>query len=404
LTNNTLHRGLIAGIFAATIFALATCGTQPSPAPLADTAATSSPALPATTATTPGPTAAATPTPGSAPAGTPSPATTTPAGFVARKGAGLVLNGKPFRFTGYDVYNATSDNECGGTMGVGSELNEALSTWSGSQTVMRTWFFQSLATTGGARDWSTFDHTLAVARQHHIRIIATLGNHRGDCEDGRIRTAGWYNSGYRTDHTGGRVAYRDWVAEVTQHYRDDPTILAWQLMNEAEANTSPDGGCSDNGGSILRRFADDVGGVVRQHDPHHLISLGTMGGGQCGTDGADYSLIHASPQIDLCEFHDYNVMDALPGSLADDLGRCHALGKPLFIGEVGITMDQAGGSLNRRSQLFQCKLQAAISHGAVGALAWNWAWESAEYAIGPKDPTARIWQLTTAFNAPRSDR
>ena len=55
------------------------------------------------------------------------------------------------------------------------------------------------------------------------------------------RTDSWYTDGYKQPDPGGTVSYRDWVSEVVTRYRDDPTILAWQLINEAEVKPSSDG-------------------------------------------------------------------------------------------------------------------------------------------------------------------
>ena len=79
---------------------------------------------------------------------------------------------------------------------------------------MRAWFFQSLATRNGARDWSAFDHTLAVARSHGVKVIVTLGNQWGDCETGGYRTDQWY--AVRLSHPpgspGSSLSYAAWVA------------------------------------------------------------------------------------------------------------------------------------------------------------------------------------------------
>jgi mannan endo-1,4-beta-mannosidase len=389
-------------LIAGTILALAACGTAPPPVtpPPSQSVASTPASLPATAATTV-PT-----TPASTPPATPA---SPPAGFIGARGTGLVLNGRRFRFTGYDVYNASSRDNCGGTMGYdNAELDQALSTWrtDDGQTVMRVWFFQKLATgSAGNRDWASFDHVLKVAQDHGVKVIPVLGNQLGACEDGRPKLANWYASDYRRDTSGGIVPYRQWVAEVVQHYSDPtiaPTIAFWQLMNEAETRKAG-GGCADGGDRILRAFADDVGGLVHQIDHHHLVSLGTMSASQCGTQGDEFVYVHQSPAIDLCEYHDQENADTMPGDAANGLKhrlqQCHdrAVGKPLFIGEVGVHLGLVGDSESRRAHVFQCKLNAAFIGGAVGELAWNWHTESGDLAIGPKDPAAKVLTLSQAL-------
>jgi len=318
--------------------------------------------------------------------------------FIVASGTGLLLKGKPFRFTGFDVYNATSLNKCGGMMGQGGELDDALNAWGITKNpVMRTWFFQSLATENGVRNWSSFDHTLAVAKAHGVHVVVTLGNQWGDCEDGVYKLAGWYGSGYKTASNGGTVAYRNWVAEVVARYRDDPTILAWQLMNEAETKTGRDQGCASGGAQTLRAFADDMGGLVHALDGNHMVSLGTIGGGQCGTQGDEYQYVHASPAINLCEYHDYGSPVAMPddewNGLTTRVTQCAALKKPLFVGEVGYVPNDIGGTLQARADLYKRKFAASFGAGIVGELVWSWANSGSsfdDYNVGPGDPALSV--------------
>jgi mannan endo-1,4-beta-mannosidase len=331
--------------------------------------------------------------------------------FVTRSGRQLRLNGKPFRFTGLNIYNANSVDNCWYTLGevnpdVGHAFHRSLERIGKGNEVIRAWFFQNLATTDGERDWSAFDNTLEVARQHGVKVVATLGNQWGQCEgwgqypDG-YKTESWYTSEYR-GHAGSApgtpATYRGWVAEVVARYKNDPTILAWQLMNEAEDKTAYDGQCSDTAPQALRGFAADMGSLVKQIDPNHLLSLGTIGTGQCGATDGDYKTLHSVPEIDLCEYHDYQ-SGAMPGDewngLATRLSQCNALGKPLFVGEVGIRTDAVGSQLARAGVLAS-KLSAQFAAGVVGVLAWAWrngvngGSSDAGYEIGPKDPALAV--------------
>ena len=147
------------------------------------------------------------------------------------------------------------------------------------------------------------------------------------------------------------MSYRDFVAEIVNRYRDDPTILAWQLVNEPEV-----GDCSvvpePTAHDLLKSFAADVSGLIKSIDPHHLVSLGTLGTGQCGAQGGDYEDVMSVPTLDLCEYHDYQP-GAMPGDqwngLQVRLDQCNALHKPLIVGEVGIRPSDVGGTLAARA-------------------------------------------------------
>jgi mannan endo-1,4-beta-mannosidase len=315
--------------------------------------------------------------------------------FVTRQGTNLMLNGSPFRFTGFNIYDAnTSYNQswgqCGGNWNDGTKLDQALTDMGPHTSVIRAWFFQMFATTNtGARDWSRFDKTLAVAAQHNVKVVVTLSDQWNSC-DGLYKGQSWYTSDYKnTIRPGDKVSYRDYVQEITAHYKDNPTIAMWQLMNEAEASTSS-GVCYANGTATLKTWATDVSGLIKSTDPNHLVSLGTMGGGQCGIDGASYKDLHSVSTIDLCEYHDYGGDNIpLPSDLQADITACNQLGKPLFVGEAGIT---SASTVQDRATLYDNKLAAQFPAGIQGYLAWAWTMSSApkDYGITTGDPLVAI--------------
>ncbi len=161
--------------------------------------------------------------------------------FVTRNGTQLLLNGRPYRFTGLDIYNANSDGWCWYAMNSGSALDEALTSIGADKNAFRAWFFQPLATSSGARDWSAFDHTLSVAAARGYRVVVTLTDQWGECgagadpgETSYFKTKDWYINGYQATDPGMLASYRDSVVEVVTRYKDSPTVLMWQLINEAE--------------------------------------------------------------------------------------------------------------------------------------------------------------------------
>lgn len=318
--------------------------------------------------------------------------------FVKRSGTHLTLQGQPYRFTGLNIYNANSDGDCWYSMSSGPKLGRSLEAIGPGKEAFRAWFFQSLATSYGHRDWSAFDHTLAVARAHHVKVIATLTNQWGDCEDGAYKAGHWYTRGYKHRDPVGTVPYRAWVRNVVTRYRNDPTILAWQLVNEAEVKPSRDApACSPNAAATLKSFATDVSGLIKSIDPNHLVSLGTMGGGQCGAQSTEYRDVHAIPTIDLCEYHDYQPNDPMPGDqwngLQVRIDQCKALRKPLFVGETGIKPTEVGGTLRARAEALRTKLDTQFSAGIVGDLEWAWGASGStldNYDVGPGDPVLRV--------------
>jgi mannan endo-1,4-beta-mannosidase len=273
--------------------------------------------------------------------------------------------------------------------------------------VVRTWFFQSL---GGPGNWAGFDRVVALARAHGVRLIPTLVNQWGDCEPSvgkpavrNYKTLSWYQSGYRQGGDGYPLSYRDYAVAVAARYAGDPTIAFWQLVNEAEDKTAENGACAPDAASVMRSFADDVVAAIHRVDGNHLISLGTIGSGQCGTSGSAAFRQVNGGSIDLCEVHDYgDPTHAVPGDpwngIQARIDDCHALGKPIFVGEAGICADvQVNGScsgtmtsasLQRRAAFFEAKMTAQFGAGVVGYLIWSKGQTgSGGYDVGTSDPT-----------------
>jgi len=343
--------------------------------------------------------------------------------FVTRSGTRLLLNGQPFRFTGINIYNANSQGLCWYNLRSGAALDDALTAIGPGHELIRAWFFQPLATTNGQRDWSAFDHTLAVASAHDMKVVPTLTDQYGECGDGGVngfKPKEWYQTGYKQADPANLVSYRDWVAEVVSRYKDDPRIAFWQLVNEAEV-TEVVGGVrqpcpqgTDEPADILRAWATDVSGLVKSIDHHHLISLGTIGSGQCGAQGPQYQSVHDISTIDLCEYHDYGSPNVpMPGDQFNGLqvriNQCNGLNKPVVVGEAGIIPNDVGGTLPKRAAAFQAKIDAQFAAGIQGFLAWDWSSLGStlnNYDIGPGDPSLQSLSgpsgLSVAFSSNRT--
>ena len=329
----------------------------------------------------------------------PAPAATGPtAGFVRASGTQLVLDGHPYRFTGYNVFSATGRGyRCGPWV----DLNAAFDAWGPGVEVFRTWFFQNLATTDGVRDWSEFDRILATARARGYRVIAVLANQWTSCDEGYgYKTDQWYRGGYLQKDPQGTVSYRDWVREIVDRYKDDPAILMWQLVNEPEANDRDWNfnsyfSCPGDAPDVLRNWAAQITSDIKAIDSNHLVSIGTMGGGPCGTSWVNYQYVNNLPTVDLCDVHDFgNPWSPMPGDpwngLQAEIDFCKAIGKPIFVGETGIDVASVGGP-DARARAFEAKFSAQFSAGVVGELVWNWSgWSGGGDEVAPGDPALAV--------------
>jgi mannan endo-1,4-beta-mannosidase len=374
-----------------------TGATPPPSAPVATPGSQPTPTIPATPAPqpTPAPTPSSTATSAPTPTQTPPPTTAPTAGppqqsgFVRANGTQMTLNGSPYRFAGVNIYNANSRDNCWYPLGYNDDALATALSYIPDVDAFRAWFYQGQALKNGVRDWAAFDHTLAVAAQHGKKVVVQLSGQGGDCGDYPVdqqKTLSWYTTGYLATPTkAGYRSYRDWVGEFVARYANNPTILAYLLVGEAEAPNDQNGNCTETAAAAaLRAFVDDVGGMVKALDSNHLLSLGVIGTGQCGSSGTNFTAIHGSPSIDVCTTEDYGKpFQAMPGDLWNGmqtrLNQCGSLNKPIFVQESAIKLDaEAGGSTATRASLFSAKLAAQFAGGMAGVLLWDY--------VAPHDP------------------
>jgi mannan endo-1,4-beta-mannosidase len=344
--------------------------------------------------------------------------------FVTRSGSSFELGGKPFRFVGFNLYDAASSDlySCSPSTHMSDAtllstmkyLHDELGT-----SVIRFWAYQTY--TQGGTDFSGMDRVVHDARSAGLRVIPVLEDGPGNCSTGTNNVSKaasqddhWYTQGYKQPYGSATLSYRDYVKVVARHYRDNPTIMAWMMMNEAETQTYNSGGVT-----ALADFALDIGTLIRSVDPHHLITLGTQGNGAPGGSGPDFTAIYRQPILDFVEVHDWarygSDTEAMPGSVNGALpavtsGECQSrtapiacsfaiakqLGKPLVVGEAGIAATDAAGR-QRRATLFQAKISAAFADGASGYLVWQLNTQNTDgYAVirSQSDPLVGVLSAT----------
>jgi endo-1,4-beta-mannosidase len=313
-----------------------------------------------------------------------------PDGFVSHKGTQLYRHGVPFRFIGVNCYRlAEFAPEAGAIF---HHLSQH-----GIRAV-RFWAFQTHCGPTG-RDFTKFDQLVAAAIQHDILLLPVLENHWSQCthsEGYKWKPPEWYAAGWQSvPFAGSPLSYRDYIRALTSHYRDQPQILAWQLMNEPEIY--PDTSANHQ---TLRRFARQAAREVKSAAPHHLVSLGLLGLGQPSTTGARYRALHDFPEMDIVSAHDHGYMkEPMPGKQAPlrrnhfyaDLLDARALKKPFLATESGIAVEWTGGNLDQRAAYFRAKIRAFFEAGGVGYLLWNYEPKpDTNYGFGPDDPVLAI--------------
>ena len=382
-------------------------------------------ALPSPTPTQPPATVASSTILPARPAVNPTVATVTPAvpntATIQVSGSHLVLNGAIYRFTGVNAYEAGTDY--GTNAGCGADLTDAqlnqLFTSLPPNSLVRIAALQgSMATNFYTHqiDWDPLNRVFDAAAAHGQRLIVTIANQGGTCDNMHWEDPSWYNGGFMdvfndpttTQGTGlTPLSYWTYMQDLVTQYRNSPALGMWEPMSEPSGGTCPpqfeplncgtNQTCPDESvaATALRHFFDVVGTEIHTLDPNHLVESGMLSGGQCGTGGSDFQYVSASPGIDVLSYHDYYGTPLIGGDQWNGLGihfqQAAALDKPIIGGEMGILAGTAPGcmSLGARNTAFESKVQAQLQAGSSGVLAWDWvpvAQSACSYDIGPTDP------------------
>lgn len=339
--------------------------------------------------------------------------------YLTTNGNSLQLYGQPYTFTGVNVYSAASlDGVNAGCGGQVNDLDELFSSLR-PNSIVRFWGWQgSMVTNVKTKqpDWSGIDRVLAVATKYKHRVIISLGDQSGTCDDELWKDRTWYTEGFMKVHNEKNstpLSYWEFVQLVVTRYKDSKTIAMWELMNEPEAAECMAGYSGSNcygrqlcpdhadAGKSLRYFFDTVGGKIKEIDPNHLIESGVIGSGQCGADNTYYEYIHQSPSIDVASYHDYNEPDSpMPGDtwngLHERISQMKKINKPLIIGEAGMLAQDGSKecmSFNERSEKIKAKMEAQFKAGISGYIPWNWSGGNAgvcNYDIPKDDPLMTV--------------
>lgn len=314
--------------------------------------------------------------------------------FVALDAGRLVTSEGPWSPVGYNDYRLTSMDGgyvCDPASGAidDDELGERLDRIRASgANVIRTWFFQSYwdPFADGSAYSDSFDRVLDAAEERGIRVVPVLANHWAACEAGRPEKKHDFYAGEFRRSEGDALSYLDYVRQVAERYADSPAIAYWELVNEPEAPTED--ACEPGAAAeALATFAGEAGAAIREVDPNHLISLGVIGGEQCGVAGDAYAEVQA--EMDVCGIHVYGADPVVTASAVERISACEDAGKPIVVDEIGIEADVdlsgaatgtvSAETLEARAALLEEKLDVMSAEGLDGFLLWQ---------MGPETPTA----------------
>ncbi|XP_060674478.1 mannan endo-1,4-beta-mannosidase 6 isoform X1 [Ziziphus jujuba] len=211
--------------------------------------------------------------------------------MVQKKGNQFVIDDQPFYINGFNTYWLMVFAADQSTKGKVSELFQQAS--SAGLTVCRTWAFndgqyRALQKSPSVYDEEVFkalDFVVSEARKYKIRLILSLINN-WDAYGGKSQYVKWGKAAglnltsdddffshptlksYYKAHVKAMLNRVNTLNNIT--YKNDPTIFAWELMNEPRCTSDPTG-------DILQNWIQEMAVYVKSIDPKHLLEIGLEG-------------------------------------------------------------------------------------------------------------------------------
>jgi mannan endo-1,4-beta-mannosidase len=232
------------------------------------------------------------------------------------------------------------------------------------------------------------DHVLAVARLQGVRVMLTLANNWPDYGGAPMylqwtSAPSWglhHESFY--SHPRTREFYRAGLLKLLTRrntvtgvkYIDDPTIFAWELMNESTA-------FSDRGKNARVAWIHEMAALIREYDKNHMITAGVLGYA-LQQERQEWLRIQQLPEIDFCDSHIYpESLEGFAGGrgearvldfLDDRAALCrYVVKKPLVIGEFAYHTDAGKDLYGRpRSTWFSRFLSQHYRNRGSGSFVW----------------------------------
>ncbi|KAL6633485.1 hypothetical protein ACP70R_026156 [Stipagrostis hirtigluma subsp. patula] len=336
-------------------------------------------------------------------------------GFARVSGTRFTLGGRPFFSNGFNAYwlmymaSDPADR---------SKATAALEQAAGlGATLVRTWAFsdgnryRALQESPGVCNEAVFmglDYVIAEAKKRGVYLILSLVNNWGDY-GGKQQYVQWARDqghylGSEDDFFRSSVTkdfYKNHIKTVLTRvnkitgvaYKDDPTIFAWELMNEPRCQ-------SDLSGKTLQAWITEMADYVKSLDPNHMVEIGLEGfygesrkqlNPGTYTIGTDFISNNMIPSVDFATIHSYP--DQWVSGLSNDeqvafmrrwmashaADAAAALRKPLLVSEFGWSAKSNGYTVGARDAYFRMVFDAIYASARGGGpLAGGLFWQVME--------------------------
>ncbi|ELZ20294.1 Mannan endo-1,4-beta-mannosidase [Halosimplex carlsbadense 2-9-1] len=334
--------------------------------------------------------------------------------FVETDGTEFVVDGEPASFSGGNHPQVSRHDG-------GLPPKELLSTWTDlvpGLDVMRVPAFGEgqenyLQPAPGLFDEEAFrllDRVIYQFGRMGVRLVMPLSNY-WDWRGGIPQYLDWVGASEKSAfYTNDELVsyFRSFVETLLERentvtgvkYKNDPTIMLWELANEPRA------GSADYG--AYKEWVKSTAEFVKGIDDNHLVSTGMEGfcgpDGPVGADETRYVETHGIDAIDSASYHLYPNAWGLSKDESVEWIRRHTteaheeIGKPAYCGEFGWEVDRSDDTpddeeLAERNAMYERWYEAMVDTRTDGAMVWDlrteseYEWTSPwnRHAIYPRD-------------------
>ncbi|CAM8975247.1 unnamed protein product [Rhodiola kirilowii] len=335
--------------------------------------------------------------------------------FAQTSGTRFSRNGKPLYVNGFNaywmMYMASDPSTRSKVTSAFQEASEH------GINVARTWAFsdgvyRALQVSPGTYNEDMFkglDFVISEAKKHGIYLILSLVNNWDDY-GGKKKYVQWGQErgghnlnkpddffinptikGYYKNHIKAVLTRVNSITGVA--YKDDPTIFAWELMNEPRCDSDPSG-------NSIQSWVKEMAAYVKSLDRNHMLEIGLEG--FYGTSspervqqvnpwnslyGTDFISNNQIPEVDFTTIHIYPDQWTSGGeeqqvTYVDKYVKAHiddslsVIKKPILLAEFGKSSKSSGYTVAARDQyfghLFDTIYNCASSNGPCGGtLFWQ---------------------------------
>lgn len=334
----------------------------------------------------------------------------------------LVLNGKPFRFFGVNMYElAYVDDDVMAKM-----LNSAAEQ---GFNAVRFWAFASMPL-------EKLRRICELSSTLRLKLIPVFADMNEYLQGFRVDEE-WFKNGFRD-------RYLKYVEAIVKEFKVSREIMIWEIFNEPVTSDF----------KLIYNFAQHVSEKIKELDPLHVVSIGTIGGvgDKFGNEFSRFSYsnfkkLYSITSLDAVSLHDYsfsssvleradlyyrlkarsrrsfalNKLDTIIGALPDaidetlirkfgrtfdfplslrsiwkfynqlDLLIARSLGKPVYIGEIGVKKKYR----DLRKAILEHQIRIHFDSGISGAVLWSFetqgrSLDGHDYGFDEKDGFGKL--------------